>query len=299
MGRGGERAFAWSHRRWGLVAGLALVLAAGAGLTAWLSVEPSNARTWRPDQAMLPRAELDGRHVRIRGVRNFSWITPELYVPAWDDRTFDLDGLESAWFVLTPLSKTWRGPAHSFLSFGFADSQFVAISVEARKEPGETYSVLKGLLKRFELIYVVGDERDLIGLRVAAGEQVFVYPIRAPHDKIRQLFVDMLERANDLVERPEFYNTLTSNCTTNIVRHVNRVAPKRIPYGPRILLPGYADALAYDLGLLATELPLEQARRRYHVNERAKRYTGRPDFSLRIRDASGDEARRAKTDSPG
>jgi hypothetical protein len=268
-----------------LVLALAILTAAAILAAAgWSTIRPSHDRDWRPDQAVLPHAEFAGHLVHIRGIRNFSYITPERYAAAYYDKTFDLDKIESAWFVLSPFSRDWRGPAHSLLSFGFADSQFVAISVEARKEQGESYSVLKGLLKRFELMYVIGDERDLIELRANyRGEEVYVYPVRASRADIRRLFVEMLERANRLRDNPEFYNSVTSNCTTNIIRHVNSIAPRKVPYRLSVLLPGYADKLAYELGLLDTNLTLEQARRRYRVNGRAKRYADRPDFSIRIR----------------
>ena len=262
------------------------VLTAAAILAAagWSTIRPSNDRDWRPDQVVLPHAEFTGHLVHVRGIRNSSYTAPERYATAYYDKTFDLDKIESVWFVLSPFSTDWRGPAHSFLSFGFADSQFVAISVEARKERGESYSVLKGLLKRFELMYLVADERDLIELRANyRGEEVYVYPVRASRADIRRLFVEMLERANRLREHPEFYNSLTSNCTTNIVGHVNSIAPRKVRYGLSVLLPGYADKRAHELGLLDTNLTLEQARRRYRVNERAKRYADRPDFSIRIR----------------
>jgi hypothetical protein len=203
----------------------------------------------------------------------------------WEDRTYDLNGIESAWFVLAPFSRESRGPAHTFLSFGFADSQYVAISIEARREAGEDYSLLRGMLKRFEIMYVIGDERDLIGLRAnIRGDDVYVYPIRASRDKIRALFVEMLERANALYERAEFYNTLTNNCTTNILAHANRITPNRIPYGKEVLLPGYADALAQRLGLIDTELTLAEARARFLVNERARTFANDPLFSVKIRE---------------
>ena len=97
------------------------------------------------------------------------------------------------------------------------------------------------------------------------------------------MLVEMLERANALADAPEFYNTLYSTCTTNIVRHVNTISPRRVPFSYKVLLPGYSDELAFDLGLIDTDLPLEQARRRFHINERALRYADAPDFSHRIR----------------
>jgi hypothetical protein len=92
------------------------------------------------------------------------------------------------------------------------------------------------------------------------------------------------ERANRLAQHPEFYNTLTNTCTTNIVRHVNTISAGRVPWSYKVLLPAYSDELAYDLGLIETALPLDEARRRFRINDRAARYADDPAFSRRIRE---------------
>lgn len=260
--------------------GLLLVMA----IAVWSRIRPSNERDWASDQAVLATARLDGPSVLIRSLRDFRHPADGPALAAYDDREYDLERLSSVWFVLTPFSKDWRGPAHAFLSFGFSDSQYVAISVEARRERGESYSVLRGLLKRFEILYVIGDERDLIGLRAMRGEDVYVYPIRATPEQARELFTSMLARANALSERPEFYGSLRNNCTTNILRHVNVLASPPIRWGPRILLPGYSDEVAYERGLIDTDLSLEQARARFHVSEAARRFAEDPAFSTLIRE---------------
>ena len=265
-----------------------LLLAALGGIGAVLVRRPLNDRRWVPEQAVLPAARFEGSLVHVDGVRDFEYSARDRYVPRYASRTYDLDQLEAVWFVLTPFSQSWRGPAHSFVTFGFADSQFVSISVEARKEPGEQYGLVTGLTRRFELIYVVGEERDLIGQRAVYGDYpVYLYPIRAPREKIRAMFVAMLERANALRERPEFYNTVTNNCTSNVVRHVNAVAPDRVPTGIKTILPGYTDEVAHRLGLIDTSLDIEEARARFRINERAKRWLGDPAFSRRIRENAG------------
>jgi len=140
------------------------------------------------------------------------------------------------------------------------------------------------MLKQYELMYVVGDERDLIKLRTNyRKDDVYLYPVRATAEQRRTLFVSMLRRANALRERPEFYNTLTNTCTTNIVRHVNEISPRRVPLSFKVLLPGYSDQLAYDLGLIDTDLPFEQARQRYRVNARALQFADSARFSTLIR----------------
>jgi hypothetical protein len=261
------------------------MLAVIAGALSVAVDHPRSDRQWVAQQAVMARADLQGDSVYVSHVRNFSYTAEEVFTPAYDDRRYDLNKLESVWFIVTPFSKRWRGPAHTFVSFGFADSQYVAISIEARREPGETYGPLTGLFRQFELIYVVGDERDLIGSRaVYGGYDVYVYPIRTSRERIRALFLEMLARSNALATRPEFYNTLTNNCTSNVVDHVNHIVPRAVPHGIRTILPGYADEVAYSLGLIDNSVSLAEARRRFRVNDQARRFVTSPDFSSRIRE---------------
>jgi hypothetical protein len=263
-----------------------LVLAASA--LVWGTADPSNQREWAANLAVLPYAEFEGDLVHVRNIRNTSYETASKYTPAYYDRTFDLNRLETVWFLVEPLSK--RGTvAHTFLSFGFEGPEYVAISVEARKEKGESYDFLRGLFGQYELMYLVADERDVIRLRTSyRRDDVYLYPIKASPESMRELFVAMLSRANRLRERPEFYNTLTSNCTSTIIGHVNSLSPHRIPFSLERLLPGYSDRLAYGLGLIDTQLPMDQARARFKINERALEYAESPDFSIRIREAEPD-----------
>jgi hypothetical protein len=263
-------------------AGLAgiVILVATIG---WTAIEPSNGRQWRPEQQRMPRAVLEGGHATIHNVRDFRWGPGAHVRPGWDTRTYDLDAISSVWYVLTPFSRDRRGPAHAFVSFGFDDGRHVAISVEARREEGEEYSLAGGMLKRYEIMYVVGDERDLIHLRVLRGDDVYVYPIRATREQVRALFTDMLERVNELYTQPEFYGTLRNNCTTNLLAHVNTIAASPIRYGRRILLPGYSDEIAHERGLIDTDLPLADARERFLINDRAPRGGTHADYSLLIR----------------
>ena len=255
---------------------------------AYFSIRPSNARTWSGDQTRLASATFEGDLVHVKDIRNFHYRSTTDYDPAWYDKTFDLRELESLWFMVEPFDEG-KGAAHTLVSFGFAGPagpEYLVVSVEIHKEVGEEFSVVKGILRQYELMYVVGDERDLIQLRSNyRKDDVYLYPIRVPKERIRAMLVGMLERANRLREEPEFYNTLTNTCTTNIVRHVEEVAPGRVPrFRREVILPGYSDRLAYDLDLLDTDLPFEKARERFRINERALRAQGDPDFSLKIRE---------------
>lgn len=258
-------------------------------LAAWLLfallVRPSNERDWNLDQAQLATAEIVGDNVTIHNVRNAVYRSTTDFDVRWETRRHDLARLDSVWFIVEPFAD-WRGPAHTFLSFGFDDGEYVAISVEIRKERGEAFSPVLGLLRQYEIAYVIGDERDLIGLRANhRKDEVFLYPVRTTRDQARALFVSMLERANRVAAIPEFYNTLGNTCTSNIVDHIELIAPGRVPWSLKTLLPAYSDDLAYDLGLIDTGLPREQFRDAYRINAAADAYADQADFSRAIRDA--------------
>jgi hypothetical protein len=252
-------------------------------VSAYALIRPSNDRDWSPDQRVLATAVFDGGRVHVRNVRNIAYRSAADYDVRHYDATYDLGALDSVWYVVEQFQGV-SGPAHTMVSFGFRDGRFLAVSVEIRKEAGERFNPLLGLLKRYELMYVVADERDVIGLRANhRRDDVYLYPVRTTVERRRRMLVEMLERANELARSPEFYNTLYSTCTTNIVRHVNTIAPRRVPFSYKVLLPAYSDELAFDLGLIDTDLPLDQARRKFHINARAERFAADPEFSRRIR----------------
>jgi hypothetical protein len=247
--------------------------------------KPSHDRRWAVDQSVMPFVHFDGDTVRIQGVRDFRWTSASAFTPAWEDRSYDLRQVASAWYVLVPFSQRWRGPAHAFVTFGFDDGRYLAISVEARREEGETYGPFMGMLRQFELIYVIGDEADLIGRRaVYDGSDVFLYPIRASRERIQGVFRGMLDRVNALHAQPEFYQTFTNNCTLNLVRHVNQLVPGRIPSSWRIVLPGYSDEVIHRLGLIDSTGTIAEIRMRYRINDKARAALTSPGFSRLIRE---------------
>lgn len=246
-------------------------------------IRPSNDRDWSPDQAILSTAQFSGDKVHVRNIRNCAYRTAQDYDVRHYDKTFDLGKLDEVDFIVVPFVDS-PSLAHTFVSFGFQDQGHLAVSVEIRKEKGETYDPVKAAMGKYELMYVVGDERDLIGLRTNQRlDDVYLYKARVSPELARAFFVDVMERVNWLAENPELYDTLTNNCTTNIARHVNNVSPGAVPYNYEILFPGYSDRLAYDLKLIDTELPFDQARALARVNPRAQAFRDEPDFSKAIR----------------
>jgi len=248
-----------------------------------LTNRPSNERDWSEDVSVLPEAIIVGDKLTVRNVRDFDYKSTKEWTARWEDRTYDLREVQSVWFAVEPFG-SFTGPAHTFLSFGFKDGRYLAVSVEIRRVKGDRFSPWRGLFNGFELTYVVGDERDLVRLRANHRKSdVFLYPIKASGDLARSLLVDMLGRANALRAKPEFYNTLTKTCTTTILAHVRKLAPRRFPLSWKVLLPAYSDRLAYDLGLIDFEGTFEDARRRFKINDRAAAADKDPRFSHLIR----------------
>lgn len=265
--------------RW--LGGFAALMVALLGWYATL--EPGNDRHWQGDVAVLPTAEIDGDRVILRNVRSFAYRSERDYTPRYEDLTLDLAALDS----LDLLAVHWAGDAiaHIMLSFGFGE-RHVTVSIETRKEEGEAYSALAGFFRQYELIYVVGDERDLIGLRTShrePPEQVYLYRLATSPENARKLLLEYLAQINRLAQRPEFYNTLTTNCTTNVMLHA-RALSDRFPTSWKVLLSGYFPEYLYDLGILDRSLPYAELRRRSLINDRAVAADGADDFSQRIRD---------------
>lgn len=245
--------------------------------------EPSNDRDWLPELKILPWAENQGELVTVHNVRNCEFYTYRDCVTDWYDKTYDLKQIKSVDFIVVPFTES-PSIAHTMISFGFENGDYVGVSVEVRLERGQSYDTAVGLLGQFELTYVVADERDLIRSRVEHRNcDVYIYRTKASPEQARALFVDVFKRVNQLRDKPELYDTLGNNCTTNLLRHVNHIAPGALPYDYRVLLPGFSDQLLYDQKLIDTTLPFDEVKRRARVNEIAIKYRDDPLFSQKIR----------------
>jgi hypothetical protein len=248
---------------------------------------PSQFRDWVPEQALLPTVEFCGQDATVHNVRNCKYFANDVYMVDYYDKTIDLSRVRGMDYIVVPFDGM-PALAHVMLSFQLdgkdGHPEHLALSVETRKEREEKYNPVKGSLNQYELIYVVADERDVIQFRtVYNGEHVYLYHTTASPESSRAILEDVLARVNQLAKTPEFYDTLTNNCTSNIVRHVNRIKPNRITTDYRTLLPGYSDQLAYDEGLIERRGTFAETKELAYVNPLAQRYAGRDDFSEMIR----------------
>ena len=268
----------FSHqRRWSMAAALLFL-----GVVAWwIAIPPSHHRNWRQEVAVMPRAVIDSDHVHLTGVRNFDYRTRNDFTVRYEERDIQLSHLNGLDFYISYFTE---GPVgHTFVSFTFDNAPPLSISIETRPEVGEGFAPIASLFKQFELIYVVGSERDLVGVRTNhRREPVYLYHLNTSADDARRLLLIYLARINELADRPEFYHLLTNSCTINIVRYAN-AAGRQGRFDIRHLLNGLVDSYLYHSGRVDTTLPFEELRRRSLINNAAEAADGGPDFSERIR----------------
>ena len=253
----------------------------------WLMIEPSQLRNWAPEVALLPQAVFDGDKVTIQNLRDFEYRSEQDFTVHYEQRTYDLNALESMDLVLSYWGAN-RGIAHVILSFGFAGGDHVAVSVETRPEKGEGYSVLGSLFKQFEVIYILAEERDVLQLRTNfRKERVYLYPTRLQPVAVRQMFEQLLKEANGLVQQPVFYNALEHNCTTAWVAIAEEAGGRRVKFDMRLLLNGYLDQLMYERDRLVGDetqgLPYEEMRSLHLISDVAQQCQGDPNFSAKVR----------------
>jgi hypothetical protein len=247
----------------------------------WMLIPASHDRPWRREVAVMPRALVTGDTVRFTGVRNFEYRSRTDFTPRYEEREVSLSHLTGVDFFVSYWSE---GPVgHTFLSFMFDNAPPLSVSIETRPEVGEGFDPIASMFKQFELIYVVGDERDLVRLRTNfRNEEVFLYRTVMSPEFARRLFVVYVERINELADRAEFYHLLSNSCTVNIVRYAN--AAGRIGrFDFRHFLNGLIDRYMYAAGVVESPLPFDELRRRSRITGVAKAAGDGPDFPQRIR----------------
>lgn len=252
----------------------------------WLFIPASNDRDWDPNWGRLPSAKIEGDRVTIRNIRNFDYRTTDDFTVRYHDRTYDLAKLETIDFV----KSHWDGirdVAHTMLSFGFHNAKdswdFVTVSVETRREKGEPQTAIRGLFKQYELIYILGDERDLLRLRTNfRKEDVYVYPTTSPPGDVRIVFLDILKRINEIHAHAAWYNTISHNCTTSLVPHLEKIRRRRVGCLD-LLINGDTDRMALKNGWIRSDLSFEETRALHYANQYVRDAQDPPDYSLLIR----------------
>ncbi|MCW1891882.1 MAG: DUF4105 domain-containing protein [Candidatus Uhrbacteria bacterium] len=256
----------------------------------WQALKPVPTEgDWQTPLAVLSTAEFEGDSVTVKNVRNFRYRGSEQekdLEPAYYDKTYDLNQVVRVWYVTEPF-KNLSIAAHTFLSFEFSNGDFLSISIEARKRKGQDYNLFLGMLRTYPLMYIAADERDSVFVRANIRKSdVYVYPVKiGSTENAKMLLTDMLNKMNDLVVHPAWYNTLWANCTSSIARHVNQLWPHRLKgLQWQLWLTGYADELVFKSGLIDADLSLEGARKAFGVTEKSQRIGNVENYSRLIRE---------------
>lgn len=286
-------AIAWALLMLGLLVALfiaprnrvmgSFVIAVSMLLGWWSTLQPSNARDWAPDVARTVRGEINGDILVLTDVRNFDWQTQADFTPRWEVRTYDLSQLVS----MDLIADYWDGEAiaHTMVSFGFSDGRYLVWSVEMRRRRSDVFSAIAGFFKQAELAILAGDERDMVRLRTnIRPEDLRVYRLTTGPVVAREALLAYVAEANDLADKPRWYNTATTNCTTVVFKIAKAVEPG-VPLDWRVMVSGYFPDYAYDHGALDQSLPFPELRERAKLSARAKAADTEPsaEFSKAIR----------------
>jgi Ca2+/Na+ antiporter len=261
--------------------GMAFALFTGVALW-WWSIRPTNNRDWQADVAETAWTERDGNKIIIHNLRNFDYEPGLPAKPRWATKVVDLGQLRGVDLFINFWGSTLI--CHPIVSFQFGPDDHVAISVETRMAQGQTYSTLRGFFKQFALIYIVADERDVVRVRTNYRcEQLYLYRTNVKPDRARRLFLNYLKTVDTLHLQPQFYNALTSNCTTNVRTHTAATTAKPAPWDWRMLVNGTVDQFVYEQGGFVSHLPFTELKQMSLIDAKAQAADQAADFSQQIR----------------
>jgi hypothetical protein len=247
----------------------------------WRAIPPAN-RDWQPDVAQTAWTEKDGDRITIHNLRDFDYETGMPTKPRWETKTVDLRQLQAVDLFINFWGSTTI--CHPIVSFQFGPNDHVAFSVETRMAEGQSYSMVRGFFKQYQLVYIVADERDVVRVRTNyRHEQLYLYRTSVQPDRARKIFLDYLKTVDALHARPQFYNAITSNCTTNVRTHITATTAKPASWDWRMLINGTVDELVYERGGFASHLPFAELKEKSLIDEKAQAADRAADFSERIR----------------
>ncbi len=261
-------------------------LSVGVVIVWWFSLQPSNSRHWQADVAQMPWSEVYGDRVILHNVRDFEYVTETDYKPRWKVKEVSLSQISGVDLFVTYWGSPWI--AHAIVSFSIGAGDHLAMSIEARKEVGESYSAVRGFFRQYELIYLAAEERDVVRLRTnyRRGESVYLYRTRTTPADARRLFLQYLRWMDQVRRKPEWYNALSSNCTSNVTGYLAASKVGGLSrWDWRNILNGRGDEMLYELGdLVADGLPFAELKIRALINPAAQHAASDATFSAIIRE---------------
>ncbi|OTG84021.1 DUF4105 domain-containing protein [Acinetobacter sp. ANC 4648] len=263
------------------------ILAFIGSLFWYFNIPAQQNRDWSPEVARILSYEKQGNIVTLHNIRDFTWYSKDQFDEHWDTRRYNLEHISG----INIITSYWMGPqiAHTLVSFDFTDQKPLVFSIEIRKEKSESFSAIGGFFRQFELSLVAADEQDIVYTRSnIRGEQVYFFPIKMPKAEMQALFLEYLKKSDELRAQPQWYNTLTSNCTTLVFDMIQAISPQQLPTDYRLLASGYLPNYLYDLGAISHQWSMKEWYQYSHVNPKTQNlkhspYTDHLSYSEIIR----------------
>ena len=188
----------------------------------------------------------DGK-IQLRNIRDFRYHSEQDYNIRYKDMTLDLNELKHIDLAVSH----WDGNdaiAHTMLIFHFSRWRTLVLSMETRIPQGQNQNGIAGLFKQYEIMPVIGTPEDLLDLRSKyRGEDLFIYRINTGPEENKLVFTAVI---NYLQQQPEFYNTLTRNCTTSLAPLLSVLGKEPLD-DIRLLINGFSDKMMYQKGYLS------------------------------------------------
>lgn len=248
----------------------------------WSFLMPSNNRDWAPEFSKTGWVEIKGDAVTFYEYRNFDYQLDGSFTERWETKTVHLSNLKHVDYFQDNFGGKVMG--HPMLSFDFGVDGKVCLSIETRREKGETFSPIGGMYKMYELQYIFGSEEDIVRVRTnIRKEKVYLYRMNFTPEKSQEIFLASVKTQNDLKNKPRFYHVFRANCTTSL-RNQSSPKDQENLKDWRMLANGQLDAMIDEKGWIASDgLSFSDLRNQALITPYAQQIHESKEFSALIR----------------
>ncbi|HOJ86019.1 MAG TPA: DUF4105 domain-containing protein [Elusimicrobiales bacterium] len=155
----------------------------------------------------------------------------------WRNFKVDVSKLKDVYFVKKPFTPEFIA-AHSMLLFKFdkggvvndmgEETDSFVLSIEAYLREGQSYSLVDGMRDKFNIIWIFATWKDYsyrTMLYDMDSRSLILYSVKLSLSQKKELLEYALAQAS-VNREGEYYNTITNNCTNNLVILINKTLPE-------------------------------------------------------------------------